>query len=398
MAERGELPVAAKAPHATLELALIFLRLGTTAFGGPAAHIALMEQEFVRKREWLTHEEFLDMIGAANLVPGPSSTEVAIHVGLRRAGGIGLVLAGVCFILPAALLVSAFAWGYVRYGSLPSFQSALYGIKPVVVAVVAQAIWNLGRKAIDTWLKRGLIVLCGVLAWVGMSALPVLLGSGVVAGLLAVRKEHNLRSVLPLMQLLATIAFLALLPITWESLRHGRPSPDPFSVFLYFLKLGSVMYGSGYVLLAFLERDLVAGWRWLTKGQLLDAVAVGQFTPGPVFTTATFIGYVLAGPQGAVCATIGIFIPAFIFVAVSGKVLPKLRLSPVSAGFLDGVNAAALALMSVILIQLGMDAVRDIPSVVILLVAAIALIRFRVNSALLIAAGGFAGILFKHLK
>jgi chromate transporter len=398
MAERGELPISAKAPHATLELALIFLRLGTTAFGGPAAHIALMEQEFVRRRGWLTHEEFLDMIGAANLVPGPSSTEVAIHIGLRRAGWVGLVLAGVCFILPAALLVSGFAWAYVRFGSLPSFQAALYGIKPVVVAVVAQAIWNLGRKAIDTWLKRGLIVLCGVLAWLGVSALPVLLGSGVVAGLMAVRKDHKLRSVLPLLQLLATIAFLALLPVAWESLRHGRPSPDALSVFLYFLKLGSVMYGSGYVLLAFLERDLVTGWRWLTKGQLLDAVAVGQFTPGPVFTTATFIGYILAGPFGAVCATVGIFIPAFIFVAVSGKVLPKLRLSPVSSGFLDGVNAAALALMAVVLVKLGMDAVQDLAAATILVVAAVALIRFRLNSALLIAAGGLVGVILSLVR
>lgn len=376
-----------------LELALVFLRLGTTAFGGPAAHIALMEEEFVRRRKWFTHEEFLDMIGAANLVPGPSSTEVAIHVGYRRAGWLGLVLAGFCFILPAALIVSGLAWVYVRFGSLPSFQSALYGIKPVVVAIVAQAIWNLGKRAVDTWLKRALVVLTGALSWIGISPLFILLGSGFVASIFKLKKGQPLRQELPLLRLLAAIALIAVIPITWESQLQGKPPANALSIFLYFLKLGSVLYGSGYVLLAFLEKDLVTNWQWLTKGQLFDAIAVGQFTPGPVFTTATFIGYVLAGPVGALVATIGIFIPAFFFVAVSGRVLPQLRASPVSGGFLDGVNAAALALMSVVLVRLGIDAITDIPTALILVAAAIALIRFRINSALLILAGAGAGLL-----
>ena len=377
------------------ELALIFLRLGTTAFGGPAAHIALMEEEFVRRRQWLTHEEFLDMIGAANLVPGPSSTEVAIHVGYRRASFLGLVIAGVCFILPAASIVCALAWAYVRFGSLPSFQSALYGIKPVVVAVVAQAIWNLGKKALDTWLKRGLIVLNGVLSWFGVSPLVLLLGSGVVAALTRVRKGQRWQDDWPLLQVLASVAVIALMPVAWQLTVHGVPRPNPTTVFLYFLKLGSVIYGSGYVLLAFLERDLVASWGWLSKSQLFDAVAVGQFTPGPVFTTATFIGYILAGPLGAVTATIGIFIPAFFFVAVSGRVLPQLRATPVSSGFLDGVNASALALMAVVLIRLGMEAFIDPWTVTLGILAAIALIRFRVNSALLIGLGGLIGLLLR---
>src|SRR5579885_619541 len=219
--------MSAREPSRNAELALIFLRLGTTAFGGPAAHIAMMEEEFVRRRAWLTHEEFLDLVGAANLVPGPSSTEVAIHVGYRRAGWVGLILDGVCFILPAAILVSLFAWAYVRYGSLPSFTSALYGIKPVVVAIVGQAIWNLGIKVIDTWIKRGLIVVSGVASWFGISPLFIIFGAGILASVFDFKRGMSLKSELPLLRLLATIAAIAFIPLCWELIIHGKPHADP---------------------------------------------------------------------------------------------------------------------------------------------------------------------------
>jgi len=374
------------------QIALIFLRLGATAFGGPAAHIALMEREFVRDRDWLTHEEFMDMIGAANLVPGPSSTEVALHVGYRIGGWLGLVIAGICFIIPAAILVTGFAWAYVRFGSLPSFHSALYGIKPVVVAVVAQAIWHLGIKAINSVTKGLLFVVNAALFWIGISPLPLLLGSGLLGGLLRVRRGQTFRGELPLLRVLLAIGLIAALPISWQFALGARARPTDLAIFLYFLKLGSVLYGSGYVLLAFLDRDLVGGLAWLTRGQLFDAIAVGQFTPGPVFTTATFIGYILGGFPGAVVATLGIFLPAFVFVWISGHALHQLRLSPVSSGFLDGVNASALALMAVVMVRLALDAIVDIPTMAICAISVFLLIRFRVNSAFLIAAGALVGI------
>lgn len=373
------------------DIAVSFLRLGATAFGGPAAHLAMMEEEFVRRREWLTHEEFVDMIGAAAIVPGPNSTEVAIHLGLQRAGVPGMIAAGVCFILPAALVVSALAWVYVNFGSLPNFQSALYGIKPVVIAVVAQAVVLLVGKVLDTWTKRIALVVSAVLAWFSISEVVILLASGLTLGAIRLHQTRDWRSAVPVIALLAGVALVASFPLIWEVSFAAR-QPDVTAIFLYFLKVGSVLYGSGYVLLSFLDRDLVVHWHWLTKGQLLDAVAIGQFTPGPVFTTATFIGYLLQGPVGAVAATVGIFLPSFLFVALAGRFLPKLRASAVSSGFLDGVNAAALALMSVVLVKLAGDAIRDLPSACIALLSLVALLRLKLNSAWLIAAGGLAGI------
>ena len=381
-----------------LTLASAFLKLGTTAFGGPAAHLAMMQDEFVCRRKWLSNEEFVDMIGAANLVPGPSSTEVAIHIGYKRAGLLGMVVSGVCFIVPAALMVGALAWGYVRFHTLPGFQSALYGIKPVVVAIVARAILLLIGKVVDTWTKRIALGTAFVLALVGINQLLVLLGSGVALGGSALRREHSWKSALPIATLLASIAMIAAVPLTWEALAGVSPNASPLAVFLYFVKLGSVLYGGGYVLLSFLETDLVLHWSWLTKSQLLDAIAVGQFTPGPVFTTATFIGYLLAGPMGAIAGTVGIFLPAFVFVAISGKLLRNVRGSPVSGSFLDGVNAAALALMASVLVRLGLDAIVDFRSAVIAVVAVILLVRLKVNSALLIAAGALAGMIPMHLR
>lgn len=380
------------------EVARVFLRLGFTAFGGPAAHLAMMEEEVVRRRKWVDHEEFLDMIGAANLVPGPNSTEVAIHLGLRRAGAAGMLVAGACFILPAAFIVGLIAWAYLRYGALPQFESILYGIKPVVIAVVAQAIWSLAAKALDTWPKRIILGLGMMLAFLRVPELATLLGAGFILGGPAALRERNWRATAPMIATVGVVAVFGLAAYGIEGLVHGPAAPTPLALFLAFLKLGAVLYGSGYVLLAFLERDLVNTWHWLPKSEILNAVAIGQFTPGPVFTTATFIGYLLAGPAGAAAATIGIFLPSFLFVLVGRRLIAGLRGAAASSAFLDGVNAAALALMTVVLFRLGTDALKDVWTVAIALLAAFLLIRFKVNSAILILGGGLAGFLLSFVS
>jgi chromate transporter len=341
-------------------VALLFLRLGVTAFGGPAAHIAMMEDEAVLRRGWLTREQFLDLFGAASLIPGPSSTELAIYLGFRRAGWIGLLLGGACFILPAALLSGGFAWAYVRYGSLPQVAGILYGIKPIVIALVAQALFGLGKSALKTPL----------LAIIGLAAL--------VAGLFEVP---------PLAILVVAAVIVALLRA------GGLRAVAPLSIFLVFAKIGALVFGSGYVLLAFLRDELIARRHWLTEPQLLDAVAVGQFTPGPVFSTATFIGYLLGGGAGAVAATIGIFLPGFVLVAISGPLLPRVRESPMASAALDGVNVASLGLMAAVAWQLARSAIVDIPTALCALVAAVLLFVFRVNSAWLVFGGALVGLL-----
>lgn len=371
------------------ELALLFLRLGTTAFGGPAAHIALMEDEVVRRRQWLTRDEFLDLLGAANLIPGPNSTELAIHIGHRRAGWRGLLVAGSCFILPAFLIVSAIGWVYTRYGQLPQVEHLLYGVKPVIIAVVLQAIWGLTRGAVKTRLLAAVGVACVALGVLGVNELLLLLlAGGVVALCRRVARRRAGGGVPPAMALLPGV-----------SLGGGAVAATASSgfslggLFLFFVKVGSILYGSGYVLLAFLRADLVERWGWLSQAQLLDAVAVGQVTPGPVFTTATFIGYVLGGPSGAVVATVGIFLPAFFFVAVSGPLVPRMRRSWVAGAFLDGVNVASLALMATVTWQLGRATLVDVWTVGLALVSAVLLIRYRVNSAWLVLGGAAVGML-----
>jgi chromate transporter len=347
------------------ELASLFLRLGTISFGGPAAHIALMHHEVVRRRQWLLEQEFLDLLGATNLIPGPNSTELAIHIGHRRAGWTGLLVAGACFILPAALIVTALAWAYVAYGALPQADAVLHGVKPAMIAIVLQALVALSRTALKS---TGLVVL-GIVS-----------AAAVLAGI------HEL----------AVLFGGALLWLLWKTrLRPGeaRMFVVPlWPVFLFFAKTGSVLFGSGYVLLAFLRADLVERWGWLTESQLLDAIAVGQVTPGPVFTTATFIGFVLAGPMGALVATLGIFVPAFFFVAVSGPFVPRLRNSPTSSAFLDGVNATSLALMAAVTWQLGRSALVDLVTLLIAGAAAVALFRYRLNSAWLVLGGALVGL------
>jgi chromate transporter len=364
------------------ELAALFFRLGTTAFGGPAAHIAMMRDEVVSRRKWLTEEQFLDLLGATNLIPGPNSTEMAIHVGWARRRWAGLVVAGVSFIVPAMLMTGALGWAYVRFGRLPETAWLLWGVKPVILAVVAQALWNLAPAAAPTWPLRGLGVLSVVASALGGNELAILFGAGaLVAAIRAGRSARgaSLRQLVPALPLAMSAASAS----TVVSLA---------GLFWVFLKMGSVLFGSGYVLLAFLRADLVNRLHWLTEAQLIDAIAAGQVTPGPVFTTATFIGYVLAGPVGALVSTAGIFLPAFVFVAISGPLVPRLRGSRVAAGFLDGVNVASLALMAVVAAQLGRAAIVDWPTALLGIAAAVLLLRFKLNSTWLVLGGAACGL------
>jgi chromate transporter len=393
--KRGMVPL-----RSLVELSGLFLRLGFTAFGGPAAHIAMMREEVVRRRQWMSNERFVDLIGITNIIPGPSSTELAIYLGYLRAGWSGLLVAGICFIGPAMLMVLGLAWAYVTYGSLPQVNWLFYGIQPVVVAIIAQAIWNLGRTIFKGPLAAAMAVLVLVLYLLNINVLILLFGGALLYGGLRFLTVRWKKRTPPTMSVLAPLA-----PITASSLRRGMlaflgsailAASAPVSLlllFLTFLKLGSVVYGSGYTLLAFLRTDLVQNLHWLTDKQLLDAVSVGQFTPGPVFTTATFIGYVVAGLPGALLATLGIFLPSFILIALIHPVAARLRQAAWTATLLDGVNAAALALMSGVLVQLGQRALVDPLTWLIALVSFGLLLRFKLNSVWLILAGAGLGLL-----
>ena len=376
-------------PTSLFSLTLLFLRLGTTAFGGPAAHIAMMEDEVVRRRKWMTRDEFLDLLGATNLIPGPNSTELAIHIGHRQAGWPGLLVAGVSFILPAVLIVIAFAWAYVRYGSLPQVAGVLYGVKPVIIAIVLQALWSLGRTAIKSKFLAVVGLVAVALTFAKVHELLVLFGAGltaVVARTVARQVKSSFKSLIS----------ASTLTMFLQTSSAGAASFGLWPLFLFFLKVGAILYGSGYVLLAFIRADLVERWHWLTETQLLDAIAVGQVTPGPVFTTATFIGYVLGGTRGAIVATLGIFLPAFFFVAVSGPLVPRIRRSQIAGAFLDGVNVAALALMLVVTYQLGRATLVDVTTLALALISAFLLFYFRVNSAWLILGAAIVGwVLYK---
>jgi chromate transporter len=374
-------------PRASLaELAGLFLKLGTIGFGGPAAHIAMQRDEVVGRRGWLTEQEFLDLLGATNFIPGPNSTEMAMHIGYRRAGWRGLLVAGVCFITPAALIVLALAWLYVRYGTTPTASSVLYGVKPVVVAIIAAAIYQLAR----TGSKGPLFVIVGLavfaLALAGVNEL-VLLAAGallvaVVANRARLRRRRGSLAVLPL-----ALSLPALLVQAGAADRVELPR-----LFWVFLKFGCVVFGSGYVLLAFLRGDLVDRLGWLTDQQLADAIAVGQVTPGPVFTTATFIGYLLAGLPGAALATIGIFGPSFVLVAAVNPLIARLRRSIWAGSLLDGVNIAAVGLMAAVTLALGRAALVDPVTVALAVGALVVLLRWKLNSAWLIAVGAAVGL------
>ncbi|HEY1852531.1 MAG TPA: chromate transporter [Candidatus Binataceae bacterium] len=395
-------PVAADDRRARLgELARLFLRLGTVAFGGPAAHIAMMEDEVVRRRRWVSHEEFLDMIGACNLIPGPNSTEMAIHLGHRRAGFTGLAVAGACFAVPAVAITIVIAWAYVRFGSTPQVAGALYGIKPVIIAVVVQALWRLWPSAARTPSLIFITIAATVAALLGFNEIAILFATGFLTiGLYLIANREWSRGSLAAGAIATSPAMRSTTSAVGGAAAIAGAAVAPFNLakmFLIFLKIGAVLFGSGYVLIAFLQGDFVDRLHWLTRGQLLDAVAVGQFTPGPVFCTATFIGYLMGSTTGAIVATIGIFLPAFFFVAISGPLLPRLRRSPIAGAFLDGVNAASLALMIAVTWDLGREAIVDLTTVALAVLGAIGLIRFRLNSVWLVIAGGVVGAALVHL-
>ncbi len=381
------------------ELARVFLKLGILGFGGPAAHIAMMEEEVVARRGWLTRQRFLDLLGATNLIPGPNSTEMAIHLGYVRAGWSGLAVAGICFILPAVGLTAALAWIYVHFGQLPQVAPWLLGIKPAVVAIIAVSVWRLGKKACKTWSLGavGAAVLAASLLQVNEVA-ALLLGG--VAGMLWLRIPQAVRSRRGKMVPVVAGAWLGqwlvqktgvLLAAAAGAGGAGAAPASLWTLGLFFLKVGAVLYGSGYVLVAFLQGGLVHEYGWLTQRQLLDAIAIGQFTPGPVLSTATFIGYMIAGAGGAAVATTAIFAPSFFFVALVNPWVPRLRKSPWTAAFLDAVNVSAVALMAAVTVKLGQATLTAWPAWLIAVAAVLIGLRWKVNLAWVVVGGGLLG-------
>lgn len=378
-------PTSAAQRTSLLELAQLFLKLGMVAFGGPPAHIAMMEDEVVSRRGWLTREQFLDFLGATNLIPGPNSTEMAIHVGRVRAGFPGLLVAGTSFILPSAIMVTALAWAYVRFGSLPQVSGVLYGFKPIVIALIVQAVLKLAKSAVKSAWLGAVGAVAALATALGADQLAVLAGGGLLTGTV-----HWLRS-----GRRTSFSASGFLPAgSGLSAIFAGSSTVPFgltALFLVFLKIGSILFGGGYVLVALIRSNLVAHLGWISERQLLDAIAMGQVTPGPLSTTATFIGYLLAGTPGAVIATIAIFLPAFFFVAISGPLVPRLRQSPLAGAVLDGVNVAALALIAVVTWQLFRAAVVDWTTLILAALSFFLLLRYRVNSVWLVLGGAAVG-------
>ncbi|OGP72229.1 MAG: chromate transporter [Deltaproteobacteria bacterium RBG_16_50_11] len=370
-------------PRRVKEIAALFLKLGITAFGGPAAHIGMMHNEVVKRRRWLGDQEFLDLVGATNLIPGPNSTEMAIHIGFLRAGWLGLITGGACFILPAMVIVMGLAWVYVRFGTTVQASWLLYGVKPVVIAIIVQALWSLGPKAIKSAPTAAVGLIVFILYFFGVNEIALLFAGG-----FAVMIGVNLRRLKK--------RWMGVFVIPFAGLGLPAVASLPFSLpilFLTFLKIGAVLYGSGYVLLAFLRADFVVRLGWLTDRQLMDAIAIGQVTPGPVFTTATFIGYLLGGAPGSLLATLGIFLPSFVFVAISHPLIPRLRKSTWASGFLDGVNAASLGLMAAVTWNLGRASLIDPVTGGIAIISIVFLIRFKMNSTWFIILGAIIGLL-----
>lgn len=378
-------------PTRVAEIARLFFRLGCVAFGGPAAHIAMMHDEVVEKRQWLDDQEFLDLLGATNLIPGPNSTEMAIHICFVRAGWLGLLIGGVCFIGPAVVLVLLCAWLYVQYGATPQAAWLLYGVQPVVMAVIAQALWKLGKKAAKGWLTLAVGTAVFFLYFLGFNEIFLLFAGGLLVMLVA--NAQRLRHAAPLV-LPATLT-----EANWYIAFANAPIPFNLgTMFLAFLKIGSVLYGSGYVLLAFLRTDFVERFGWLTDQQLLDAIAIGQLTPGPVFTTATFIGYLLGGLTGGLLATLAIFLPPFLFVGLSSPLIPRIRNSVWVSRLLDGVNVAALGLMAAVTLLLAQNAITDWLTLALAVGAFVLLFRFNVNAAWLVIGGAAVGGIVAFLQ
>jgi chromate transporter len=373
------------------EIARLFLRLGLTGFGGPAAHIGLMEREAVQRRGWMSRAQFLDLVGACNLLPGPSSTQVSMVLGFRRAAWPGLVVAGSCFILPSTLSTLALAWAYVHYGSLPQVQGLLYGAKPVMLAIIVQAIWNLGRTAFRRWQLALAGLPCFAAALAGAPPVAVLLIAGALA-LLAAWLQFRRKTA-------SGFAFfsswLGAGAITSSAAAGSTVTVGLVPLCLVFLKLGVVVFGSGYVLLAFFKADLVDHLHWITNPQLLDAVTAGQVTPGPVFATATFLGYLIRGWAGAAIATAAIFLPSFLMAGLVAALAERIRRSPLASAFLDGVNAAAVALMAFVALALGRSTLVDGWTWAFAIVSIALLIRVRLNATWLILSGAALGILLR---
>lgn len=370
------------------EIALVFAKMGATAFGGPAAHIAMMEEEVVRRRKWLTREEFLDLLGATHLIPGPNSTEMAIHIGYKMGAWKGLIVAGLTFIVPAFLLVWSLGWFYVKYGMLPAFQSIFLGVKPVILAVIGQALWSLAGAAVKDWILGALAVLALALSFVLENEILILVLIACVNLLLRWKPKPPASQSL-IAGLLGSMIFYPTARLWAQASLPVQAVTE--SLFLYFVKVGSVLFGSGYVLIAFLQNDLVNNYQWISQQQLIDAVTVGQFTPGPVFTTATFIGYLVSGHEGAVMATIGIFAPAFFFVAISAPFISALRKSRWTATLLDGLNVASLGLMGAAVVMLAKESVQSMYGSVVFGLSLVLLMRFKINSAWLIVIAGLLG-------
>lgn len=350
------------------EILKVFLKLGTLAFGGPAAHIAMMDEEIIQKRKWISRDKFMDLIGATNLIPGPNSTELAIHLGFQRGGALGLLIGGSAFILPAMAIVLLFAFIYVKFGDIPQVGSILYGMKPVIIVIILKALYRLGKSVIKEkkYFLMGVIII-GVYL-LGIGEIPLLALSGI--SMMIIKNKDKIKD-----------KFFSVSPLSI------------ITIFLIFLKIGSVLYGSGYVLLAFLEAEFVDKLGILTNQQLVDSIAVGQFTPGPVFTTITFIGYLLRGFPGAIVATVGVFIPSFLLVWLLNPIIPRLRESTWLSGILDGVNLGALALMTVVSVKLGISSLIDPLSIIIFIVSSFTLIKLKINPPWIIVLGGVVGFL-----
>lgn len=368
------------------EVLRYFFRLGCISFGGPAAHIALMRRELVAEKRWLTDAELMDLLGAANLIPGPNSTELTMHIGARQAGWRGLWLAGIAFVIPAVAIVLVIAWAYVEYGDTPAGEGLILGIQPFILAIIAQAIWGLRTAAVKGWITAVIVVAAGALALAGVPEVLLIFAAGVVALVVALASRGGGPP--------SPAAILRRLPRPGMRMVAILPagSVSAWDLFLVFAKIGSVLYGSGYVLAAFLQSDLVDAHHWLTEQQVIDAIAVGQFTPGPLFTSATFAGYVAGGFPGALAATAGIFLPSFVLVTITHPLVPRIRGSRWAAPFLDGVNAAALALMAVVTVTLGREVLDSAFTAALFAVAVVVLLRFSPNSVWLVLAGALAGL------
>lgn len=372
------------------EVVALFLKLGMIAFGGPAAHIAMMQDEVVNKRKWMSRQHFLDLVGATNLIPGPNSTEMVMHCGLQRAGGWGLVLGGAAFILPATLITGILAYVYVQYQSIPALETFLFGIKPAVIAIIWGAVYQLGKKALKSWQLGVVGALVAAASFAGINEVLAILGGGLFGSAwwgLTQKKDSS-----------STLNSLWIPVLAWLNQKSAcggalfaisaaASDISLLKLFLIFLKIGLVLFGSGYVLIAYLEGEFVQNLGWLTQAQLLDAVAVGQFTPGPVLSTATFIGYQMAGVWGAIVATVGIFLPSFILVALLNPVIPRLRESKMASAFLDAVNISAMGIMAAVTVELGISVLTNWQAWLIFLLSCAATFGFKKISSVWIVLG-----------